>query len=67
MPEGGMTQLGALTTGSYDSYDCASYDTSNQGCGVRDGTSDNSLGADFNNINGGVYACKFWNSLDLFF
>lgn len=49
-------QLGTLTTGSFNSYDCASYDTSNQGCGVRDQTSDNSYGADFNNVGGGVYA-----------
>ncbi|EIW68023.1 hypothetical protein TREMEDRAFT_57424 [Tremella mesenterica DSM 1558] len=49
-------QLGSLTTGGFDSYNCASYETSNQGCGVRDGTNDNSYGTGFNNVNGGVYA-----------
>lgn len=51
-------QLGTLTTGSFNSYDCASYDTSNQGCGVRDQTNDNSYGASFNNVGGGVYASE---------
>jgi hypothetical protein len=31
MPQGGLTQTGTLTTGGYDSYNCASYATSNQG------------------------------------
>ncbi|ORY23631.1 concanavalin A-like lectin/glucanase domain-containing protein [Naematelia encephala] len=48
--------IGQLTTGSFNSYDCASYDTSNQGCGVRDATSDSSYGTSFNSANGGVYA-----------
>jgi hypothetical protein len=52
-------QLGTLTTGSFNSYDCASYDTSNQGCGVRDQTNDNSYGASFNNVGGGVYASEW--------
>ena len=51
-------QQGTLTTGSFNSYDCASYDTSNQGCGVRDMTNDNSYGVGFNNGGGGVYASK---------
>ncbi len=49
-------QLSTLTTGNYNSYDCASVDTSNQGCGSRDQTNDNSYGTGFNNVNGGVYA-----------
>lgn len=52
-------QLATLTTGSYDSYDCSSADTSNQGCGARDETNDNSYGSAFNSINGGVYAMRW--------
>lgn len=51
-------QLATLTTGSFDSYDCSSADTSNQGCGARDETNDNSYGANFNSVNGGVYASE---------
>lgn len=52
---GTMTMTGTLTTGSFDSKNCASYATSNQGCGVR--TSDTtSYGAGFNTAGGGVYA-----------
>ncbi len=58
MPNGGMSMIGQLTTGSYNSYDCSSYDTSNQGCGVRDESSDNSYGTGFNNVGGGVYASE---------
>lgn len=49
-------QLATLTTGGFNSYDCSSVDTSNQGCGARDQTNDNSYGSGFNNVNGGVYA-----------
>ncbi|OCF45360.1 endo-1,3(4)-beta-glucanase [Kwoniella heveanensis CBS 569] len=52
-------QLGDLTTGSYDSYDCSSVNTSNQGCGVRDEVNANAYGAPFNSINGGVYALRW--------
>ncbi|ODN84099.1 hypothetical protein L202_00113 [Cryptococcus amylolentus CBS 6039] len=48
-----------LTTGDYDSYDCSATDTSNQGCGARDETSDNSYGASFNSNKGGVYAMRW--------
>lgn len=47
---------GTITTGSWDSYDCSSTNTGNQGCGVMDTTSDNSYGTSFNNNGGGVYA-----------
>ncbi|OXC71023.1 hypothetical protein AYX13_00440 [Cryptococcus neoformans] len=52
-------QLATLTTGSYDSYDCSSAHTSNQGCGARDETNDNSYGSNFNSVNGGVYALRW--------
>jgi len=51
-------QLSTLTTGGYNSYDCSSTDTSNQGCGSRDQTNDNSYGSGFNNVDGGVYASQ---------
>lgn len=51
-------QTGQLTTGSYDSYNCASYATSNQGCGVRAVGDESSYGPGFNSIGGGVYARK---------
>ena len=49
-------QTGQVTTGNYDSYNCASYATSNQGCGVRAVGDETSYGPGFNNIGGGVYA-----------
>ncbi|WWC58563.1 uncharacterized protein I303_101106 [Kwoniella dejecticola CBS 10117] len=52
-------QVGQLTTGSFDSYNCASYATSNQGCGVRDTTTSNAYGEPFNAIGGGVYAMRW--------
>ncbi|WVO17838.1 hypothetical protein L204_105536 [Cryptococcus depauperatus] len=52
-------QKAILTTGSYDSHDCASANTSNQGCGARDETDSNSYGTSFNNIKGGVYAMRW--------
>ncbi|WVQ62279.1 uncharacterized protein L199_000418 [Kwoniella botswanensis] len=52
-------QVGQLTTGSYDSYNCASYATSNQGCGVRDEVTQNAYGEPFNAIGGGVYATRW--------
>lgn len=50
------TQSGQLTTGSFDSYNCASYATSNQGCGVRAVGDETSYGSGFNSVGGGVYA-----------
>ncbi|WVW82207.1 hypothetical protein I302_104213 [Kwoniella bestiolae CBS 10118] len=52
-------QVGQLTTGGYDSYNCASYATSNQGCGVRDEVTQNAYGESFNAIGGGVYATRW--------
>ena len=52
-------QKGTFTTGSYNSYDCSSSDTSNQGCGVRDQVDANTYGQQFNLIGGGVYAMKW--------
>lgn len=49
-------QSGQLTTGGYDSYNCASYATSNQGCGVRQVGDETSYGSGFNSVGGGVYA-----------
>ncbi|KAJ9101111.1 hypothetical protein QFC21_003329 [Naganishia friedmannii] len=54
-----ISMTGALTTGSYDSYNCASYETSNQGCGVRDSTNSDAYGKGYNNVGGGVYAMKW--------
>ena len=51
-------QTGSLTTGWFDSYNCAAYETGNEGCGVRDLTSGNSFGEGFNAAGGGVYARK---------
>lgn len=55
------TDFGAsstLTTGNFDSYDCGSAATDNQGCGMRSTTANN-YGADFNTNGGGVYAMKW--------
>ncbi|WRT64063.1 uncharacterized protein IL334_000991 [Kwoniella shivajii] len=52
-------QVGSLTTGSYNSYDCSSTNTANQGCGVRDETTQNAYGSGFNSIGGGVYAMRW--------
>ena len=49
-------QTATYTTGNYDSYDCSSANTANQGCGVRDQQTQNAYGASFNNNGGGVYA-----------
>ncbi|WWD17965.1 hypothetical protein CI109_102410 [Kwoniella shandongensis] len=57
-------QLATLTTGGYDSYDCSSAHTSNQGCGARDEKTDNSYGVGFNNIKGGVYAMR-WSKVGI--
>ena len=51
-------QKAQLTTGNFDSYNCASYETANQGCGARDMTSEPSYGAPFNAAGGGVYVCE---------
>lgn len=51
-------QYGSLTTGWFDSYNCASYETGNEGCGVRDGSGAASYGKAFNDVGGGVYARK---------
>ncbi|KAL7414259.1 concanavalin A-like lectin/glucanase domain-containing protein [Mrakia frigida] len=64
------TDFGAsstLTSGNFDSYNCASYATSNQGCGMRS-TTPNNYGPDFNANGGGVYAMK-WDStgISIFF
>jgi hypothetical protein len=56
----GMT--GSLTTGSWDSYDCSSANTGNQGCGVMHPSGDNSYGTSFNNNGGGVYAMVWVNT-----
>ena len=53
-----MNQSGTLTTGNFDSHNCASSATSNQGCGVRDMTGSASYGHAFNSVGGGVYASK---------
>lgn len=58
MPQS-MNMQGQLTTGNYNSYDCSSANTANQGCGVRDQTNDNSYGSSFNSVGGGVYAMKW--------
>jgi hypothetical protein len=52
-------QYGSLTTGWFDSYNCASYETGNEGCGVRDGSGAASYGKAFNDVGGGVYARKY--------
>ncbi|WVR05808.1 hypothetical protein IAU60_002833 [Kwoniella sp. DSM 27419] len=52
-------QVGALTTGNFNSYDCSSYNTGNQGCGVRDEVTQNAYGASFNANKGGVYAMRW--------
>lgn len=49
-------QTGTLTSGWFDSYNCASYETGNEGCGVRDLTNPASFGEGFNAAGGGVYA-----------
>lgn len=50
------TQTGTYTTGWYDQFNCASYETGNSGCGVRDQSNPNTYGQAFNDIGGGVYA-----------
>lgn len=50
---------GVLTTGNFNSYDCSSANTDNQGCGQRDAVTKNAYGVDFNNNGGGVYAMKW--------
>jgi hypothetical protein len=50
-------QLATMTTGNYNSYDCSSANTANQGCGARDEVDTTSYGTGFNNNKGGVYAC----------
>lgn len=52
------TQTGTYTTGWYDHLNCASYETGNSGCGVRDQTNGQSYGKPFNDIGGGIYACE---------
>ena len=49
-------QTGSLTTGWFDSHNCAAYETGNEGCGVRDLTNQGSFGEGFNAAGGGVYA-----------
>lgn len=56
--DAGNGQSGQFTTGNYDSFNCASYATSNQGCGVRAVGQENTYGPGFNSINGGVYASE---------
>jgi len=51
--------LATLTTGNYNSYDCSSDNTANQGCGARDEVDTTSYGTGFNNNKGGVYAMKW--------
>jgi hypothetical protein len=48
-----------LTTGSFNSYDCASANTANQGCGARDAVNSDGYGTGFNAVKGGVYAREF--------
>lgn len=52
-------QTGTLTTGWFDSYNCASYETGNEGCGVRDLSNQNTFGEGFNAAGGGVYALEW--------
>jgi len=52
-------QTGSLTTGWFDSYNCAAYETGNEGCGVRDLTNQGSFGEGFNAAGGGVYALEW--------
>ncbi|KAJ9118628.1 hypothetical protein QFC22_003848 [Naganishia vaughanmartiniae] len=54
-----MEMQGGLTTGNFDAYNCASYETSNQGCGVRDAYHSDGYGTGYNNVGGGVYAMKW--------
>ncbi|KLT39292.1 hypothetical protein CC85DRAFT_251404 [Cutaneotrichosporon oleaginosum] len=54
-------QLGKMTTGNFDSFDCSSANTGNQGCGVHD-QSTQSYGAGFNEIGGGVYVLAWQKS-----
>ncbi|CED84840.1 glycoside hydrolase family 16 protein [Phaffia rhodozyma] len=48
-----------LTTGSFVNTNCASYATSNQGCGQRESASHQAYGEPFNQNGGGVYAMKW--------
>lgn len=52
-------QTGTLTSGWFDSHNCASYETGNEGCGVRDLSNQNTFGEGFNKAGGGVYARKW--------
>jgi hypothetical protein len=54
-------QLGDMTRGNFDSFDCSSANTGNQGCGVHD-PSTQSYGAGFNEIGGGVYVLAWQKS-----
>lgn len=54
-------QLGSMTTGNFDSFDCSSANTGNQGCGVHD-PSTQSYGQGFNDIGGGVYVLAWQKS-----
>ncbi|BEI84705.1 hypothetical protein CcaverHIS002_0501060 [Cutaneotrichosporon cavernicola] len=54
-------QLGKMTTGGFDSFDCSSANTGNQGCGVHD-QSTQSYGDGFNEIGGGVYVLAWQKS-----
>lgn len=54
-------QLGTMTTGNFDSFDCSSANTANQGCGVHD-KSTQSYGDGFNEIGGGVYVLAWQKS-----
>ncbi|WOO84688.1 putative glycosidase [Vanrija pseudolonga] len=55
-------QLGTMSTGNFNPYDCSSANTQNQGCGVIDRKSANSYGAGFNSAGGGVYALAWAKS-----
>jgi len=55
-PSNANSQMkGKLHTGNFDAYNCASYATGNQGCGVMDSDT-GSYGPGFNAQSGGVYA-----------
>ncbi|KAJ9111828.1 hypothetical protein QFC20_002415 [Naganishia adeliensis] len=59
MVESETEQQGKLTTGSFDQFNCASYETSNQGCGVRDTYHSDGYGEGYNAVGGGVVAMKW--------
>lgn len=54
-------QLGKMTTGNFDQFDCSAANTGNQGCGVHD-QSTQSYGDGFNQIGGGVYVLAWQKS-----